>query len=74
LGSDVQLVKAHEIYDRWGERVYEARNFSPLDSPAGWDGTFRGKKMPSGVYTYYFLIQFKDGEEETFVGSLTLLR
>lgn len=35
------------IYNRWGEMVFKSKdlNFS-------WDGTYRGKNCPEGVYTY----------------------
>ena len=36
-----------KIFDRWGEKVFETSN--PAE---GWDGTFRGKAMPPGVYLY----------------------
>ncbi len=36
-----------KIFDRWGERVFET-----TDPDQGWDGTFRGKSMPPGVYLY----------------------
>ncbi len=35
------------IYNRWGEMVFKSKdlNFS-------WNGTYRGKNCPEGVYTY----------------------
>jgi gliding motility-associated-like protein len=36
-----------EIYDRWGTLIYAT---DKLDQ--GWDGTFKGKNMPQGVYSY----------------------
>jgi len=36
-----------KIFDRWGEKVFES-----TDPNEGWDGTFRGKDMPPGVYLY----------------------
>jgi gliding motility-associated-like protein len=35
------------VYDRWGELLFES------DQPdVGWDGTFRGQKMPAAVYVW----------------------
>lgn len=36
-----------EIYDRWGNRV-----FATINQDEGWDGTFQGKDLPAGVYSY----------------------
>ena len=36
------------IYDRWGQKVFETH-----DLFHGWDGTFNGKKMDTGVFVYY---------------------
>lgn len=49
------------IYDRWGNKIHEGPN---------WPGT----DMPSGVYVYSMVIDFFEGEPETFVGNVTLLR
>ena len=36
-----------EIYDRWGALVY-----SDTPESIGWDGTFNGKALPVGAYTF----------------------
>jgi gliding motility-associated-like protein len=36
-----------EVYDRWGNRVFATTNID-----VGWDGTFQGKPLPIGVYSY----------------------
>lgn len=39
-----------KVFDERGMRVYEKKGFEPT----GWDGTFNGKIVPSGVYYYVF--------------------
>lgn len=39
-----------KVFDERGMRVYEKKGFEPT----GWDGTFNGKIVPSGVYYYIF--------------------
>lgn len=62
-----------EIYNRWGEKVYEWN--LPL---AGWDGrSTSGKELNNG--TYYFVITAKgvDGDKVTdyqFKGDVTLIK
>jgi len=40
------------IYNRWGEVIFESH-----DDQAGWDGTFNGKLVQTGIYTW--TIDFK---------------
>jgi len=67
-------VKVFRIYDRWGNMVYEARDFLVGDLDTGWDGTFKGKQMQPGVYIWYLEALFIDGFEEIYKGQTTLLR
>lgn len=55
------------IYDDKGVKVYEAKPYNN-----DWDGTYRGKQLPDGVY--YYVIRC-DGEEGTpRTGSITVVR
>lgn len=56
-----------EIYNVWGALVYRSEG---LYTP--WNGTYNGKNMPPA--TYYFVIDFKDPEQNIRKGNLTLLR
>jgi len=53
-----------DIYNRLGEKVY----FSTQPNMIGWDGTYRGKDCPAGLYSYICeyttnrRIYFKTGE------------
>ncbi len=67
-------VKVFRVYDRWGNMVYEGRDFMVGDLDTGWDGTFKGKQMQSGVYVWYLEALFIDGYEEIYKGQTTLLR
>src|SRR6185312_4669495 len=42
------------IFNRWGQMVYRNNG-----NPVKWDGTFRGKLQPSGIFCY--LIQPGNG-------------
>lgn len=57
------------IYDRWGEKVYES---SSLDQC--WDGLYRGKKLDSAVFAYYFTVVFVDGTKGEGKGNISLVR
>ncbi len=53
------------IYDRWGNKVFESEAIAD-----GWDGTFNGKPLNSGVFVYYIL----SSGEVMDKGNVTLVR
>ncbi|MFM9948026.1 MAG: lectin-like domain-containing protein [Saprospiraceae bacterium] len=73
-GGDVTTVLQMRIFDRWGGMVFEQTNFLPNQAALGWDGRFRGKPASEGVYTWFAELIFKDGKQELFSGTVTLIR
>ena len=63
-----------QIFDRWGNLVYEAKELQPNDVERGWNGRFGGKTMGNDVYLYVAKIRFLDGIIETYSGDVLLLR
>ena len=58
------------VFNRWGQQIYES---NIIDE--GWDGKFKGKDCPDGVY--FFLAIFTDNYHniaKEITGSITLLR
>jgi gliding motility-associated-like protein len=58
------------IYNRWGELIFESH-----DASIGWDGTYGGKLMQDGSYTWK--INFKsriNDKKYTAVGHVNLIR
>lgn len=58
-----------KIYDRWGKLLFETTQMS-----WGWDGTWKGQKMPEDSYGYVIDVKYTDGTSEQKGGSITLLR
>lgn len=59
-----------QIYDRWGEMVWESH-----DPEASWDGTYHGKIVPYGAYTW--VIRTRDiltDKKFTWNGDITVIR
>lgn len=58
-----------QIYNRWGELI-----FITNDINEGWDGTYKGNRMPEG--TYVFIARFIDRAGRTLKhsGNVVLLR
>ena len=73
-GPGVRIVHRFQIYNRWGDRLYEAADFTPNDPTYGWDGNFRGEPMNAGVYVYYAEIETITGQQLLLKGELTLMR
>ncbi len=74
-GRGVRAIRSMRIFDRWGELLYERTNLPAQPAEhEGWDGTFRGKIAPSGVYVYLIEVEFEDGEVLLFRGDVTLVR
>ncbi len=58
-----------DVYDRWGEEI-----FTTNDPHHTWDGTFRGRSSPEGIYAYRVGYRLPYQERKESVGSITLLR
>jgi gliding motility-associated-like protein len=76
VGNDVARVRRFGIYNRWGEQIFEKRDFLPSGDPRsdGWDGRFRGQLLTPDVFVGVAEVEFKDGSVEVFEGSVTLVR
>lgn len=57
------------IFNRWGEKVFETN-----DQKLGWDGTFNGELMNTGVFVYRLEGTTIDGESFSQKGNITLIR
>lgn len=67
-GLTFQKVIEFKVFNRWGEKVYDA-----LDN-RGWDGTFGGTPCDMGNYNYLIRVVSPDGYLQDFKGSVTLIR
>ncbi len=71
IGPGVSNVKSMRIYDRWGELLYEQLDFLPFnDFDFGWNGTFRNKRVQTGVYVYLIEVEFLDGISLLYRGDV----
>lgn len=73
-GYGVEQVKSLRVFDRRGSLVFEQEGFPPENPTFGWDGTFRGQELNSGVYVYVAEIEFIDGKVEVFKGEVVLVK
>lgn len=63
-----------DIYNRWGEKVFSKQNFAPNEIDKGWNGRFNDQPCIPGVYVYYGIVRFENGQEMMIKGDVTLTR
>ncbi|TNE52404.1 MAG: T9SS type B sorting domain-containing protein [Bacteroidetes bacterium] len=73
-GQSSARVRTFQVFDRWGELVFEGGDFPVNDPDAGWDGTFRGSPVNPGVYVWVLEVEFTDGASNIYRGNTTLIR
>lgn len=64
----IEELISFEVFDRLGNRMFYTNNINE-----GWDGTFGGTQVNSGVMLYKVLFKCNNEEKYT-VGSVTLIR
>ncbi|NJN33840.1 MAG: gliding motility-associated C-terminal domain-containing protein [Saprospiraceae bacterium] len=70
----IKTIRRFQIFDRWGELLFTRSGFLPDDPREGWDGRFKGREVPTGVYVYFTEIEFLDGLVEVFQGDITVVK
>jgi gliding motility-associated-like protein len=73
-GKGVNRIQSLRIFNRWGQMVFEKRDFSPNDAGAGWDGTFNGKRADMDVYIYIAEVICENSVIVALKGDVTLIR
>ena len=72
---DVVLsIDLFQVYDRWGELLYESRTLGLNDEDSGWDGKQRGRNVMPGVYIWHADIRLTDGSLLQKTGEVTVVR
>ncbi len=70
-GLDVSILYSINIFDRYGNQVFEVQNANSGDV---WDGTYEGVEAPKGTYFYVMKYRINNGEEVTEKGWIQLIR
>lgn len=68
-GKGISRINSFVIYNRMGQRIFES-----FDIEKGWDGTYNGVQLNSGVYVYMVDAQCSNGDTFIAKGNITLLR
>ena len=73
-GSGLFRIKSLLIFNRWGEVVFQKKEFPVNDALSGWDGNYKGKKAKADVYVYQIEIICSNGEIIKYSGNIALIQ
>lgn len=73
-GKGLQIINSFRIYNRWGELIFEQRNFQPNDINKGWDGTYKGALVNPDVFIYVIDAICDTGDPINWKGDISLIR
>ena len=69
IAADGYKLIKFQVYSRWGQVVYEAKDFTK-----GWDGFYKGVAQPADIYLYYLSVVSAKNKKITRNGIIALLR
>jgi len=73
-GQGIFRIKSLRIFNRWGEMVFENREFQANDASAGWNGMYKGKKVTPDVYVYQIEIYCTNDQIFKLAGNVALIQ
>ncbi|RYY59655.1 MAG: T9SS type B sorting domain-containing protein, partial [Chitinophagaceae bacterium] len=73
-GNGLARMKSLRVFNRWGEVVFESRDFPVNNASYGWDGMYKGQKAAPDVYIYQLEVFCENSEVLKFEGNVALIR
>ena len=73
-GKSLYNVQSLTIFNRWGQMVFQRRDFPANAQNMGWDGNFNGRPAPSDAYVYIVEVICENAQVVAIHGSVTLVR
>lgn len=73
-GKGIDRIQSMRIYNRWGELVFERKNFPVNSQVDGWNGMIRGKQAESDAYVYIIEVICDNAQIIPLKGNVTLIR
>lgn len=71
--SGIAVVNYLNIYNRFGQLVFQQKNTEPNNQGKGWDGKFNGRQQPAGSYVYFTEMECFNGEKIIKKGSVVII-
>lgn len=73
-GKGLDRVKSLRIFNRWGQVVFEQKDFPINNALYGWNGKYRGNNPVPDVYVYQIEIFCENSEVVRFEGNVALIQ
>lgn len=73
-GRGLARVQSLKIYNRWGQLVFDRRDFSANDVTKGWNGKLNNQTLPPDVYVYRIEFVCENAQIVPMTGDITLIR
>ena len=73
-GKDVKQVKQFQVFNRWGQKMFEKTNGKTNDINFGWNGYYNGQLAAQGTYVYQIVIELLSGALEVHKGNISVIR
>ena len=73
-GKSLYNVQSLAIFNRWGQMVFQRRDFPANTQDMGWDGNFNGHPAPADAYVYIVEVICQNAQVVAIHGNVTLLR
>jgi gliding motility-associated-like protein len=73
-GSGLYNIQSLTIFNRWGQIVFQRKNFPANSETLGWDGTFNDKPAPMDAYVYVAEVICNNAQVVVLHGNVTLVR
>jgi len=73
-GKSLYNVQSLSVFNRWGQMVFQRKDFPANSQGMGWDGNFNGHPAPSDAYVYIVEVICENAQVVAIHGSVTLVR
>jgi len=72
--AEGSMIRDFIVFNRWGEKMFEAHHVPPGDRASGWNGNYKGRPAAPGTYVYTINLDFGNGVSQTQQGVVILIR
>ena len=73
-GSGIFKIKNLKVYNRWGQIVFERSNVNANDASEGWNGSYKGEKLPPDIFVYVLEVVCENNTTLIFKGNIALIK
>jgi gliding motility-associated-like protein len=72
--AEVAVIRRMQIFNKWGQLVFDANDLAPNSEVGTWDGRYRGTLLEAGVFLYKAVLELTDGTLNPMEGTFLLMR